>query len=192
MPQTLQRQTDSLRDERQGPFTAAGFLLMLVAIAVAVVVTFVLVRRPQPIALPTGAGVGAATAAHSAAELVAPTVRMPEELIVSVPAAEGSTDYRTAVLSVDIKLGKAEGREEEDLDVDYLNKVYVPKVRSLLPWIRHELRNMVVTKPLARLGRPETQTKIADDLKQKINDRLHSHGMEKRVREVYWHSFHFD
>lgn len=191
MPAIADRQPEASREERQGPFTAAGFVIMLVAIGAAVATTRVLVK-PSPIAVVTEARGGKGEAAGSAAELMAPTVVMPEPVIVSVPISEGGTDFRTAVLQVAIKIGKIEGRDDEKLDLGYLQKVYVPRVRALLPEVRHELISMAGSKSVQQLRSKEQRVNILKALKKKMNDRLHSHRVEKRINEVYWHSFHFD
>ena len=191
MPAIADRQPEVLREERQGPFTVAGFVIMLVAVGAAVAITRVLVK-PSPIAAVTGARGGKGETAGSAAELMAPTVVMPEPVIVSVPVSEGGTDFRTAVLQVAIKIGKIEGRDNERLDLGYLQKVYVPRVRALLPEVRHRLISMAGNKSVLELRGKEQQANILKTLEADMNDILQSHGVERRIHQVYWHSFHFD
>lgn len=190
MPATSDQRRDSLRDERQGPFTVGGFIIMVVLIAAAVVITLVL-QKPAPIPVTETPGAeGGAT--RSEAELMAPVVELPEEVVVSVREGGGGTEIRTAVLSISIKIGKVEGRDEEKLDLGYLNKVYVPKVKALLPNIRHLLITAASKESLQDLMLEGTRDKIREDLKRKINDLLHQHGAEKRVSEVLWGDCHFD
>ena len=191
MPAIADRQPEALREERQGPFTVAGFVIMLVAIGAAVAITRVLVK-PSPIAVVTEARGGKGETAGSAAELMAPIVVMPEPVIVSVPVSEGGTDFRTAVLQVAIKIGKIEGRDKEKLDLGYLQKVYVPRVRALLPEVRHELIRIAGNKSVQELRAKEQQVTILNSLKTTMNDALQRHGVERRISRVYWHSFHFD
>ncbi|MHC4202816.1 MAG: flagellar basal body-associated FliL family protein [Planctomycetota bacterium] len=191
MPAIADRQPEALREERQGPFTAAGFVIMLVAIGAAVATTRVLVK-PSPIAVVTEARGGKGESAGSAAELLAPTVVMPEPVIVSVPVSEGGTDFRAAVLQVAIKIGKIEGRDNLEADLDYLQKVYVPRVRALLPEVRHKLISMAGIKSVQQLRGKQKQHTILNSLKADMNKILQSHGVERRIRQVYWHSFHFD
>jgi len=177
-------------EERPAPFSPAGFLIMVLAMAAEAVALYVLLK-PSPIPVVTQATRGEAAPTHTAAELMAPTVIIPE-VVASVPVREGGTELRTAVLSVAVKLGKAEGRSEEDLDLRYLEKEYVPKVQALVPAFRHELVTMASSRSFFELRRPETQAKMLDDLRKKMNDALRAHGIEPRVRELYWNSFHFD
>lgn len=191
MPAIAGRHAESLREERQGPFTAVGFIIMLVAIGAAVAVTVVLLK-PSPIAVVTETREGRSEATHSAAELMAPTLTLPEPVIVSVPVTQGGTDFRTAVLSVAIRIGRTEGRKDEKLNLSYLQKVYVPLVKALFPEVRHMLIGMAGNKSVQELRAREQQEKILNTLKTKMNEMLHNHGVEKRIQEVYWHSFHFD
>ncbi len=191
MPAFAEKQAGAAAEDRPGPFTPAGFLVMILAMGAEAVILFVLLK-PAPIAIATRSGSGGAAAEHSLAELMAPTVIMQEEVIVSVPAGGAGTEFRTAVLSVAIKLGKAEGRDDEELDLGYLRKVYVPRVLALMPKVRHMLISMVGKKSVQELRRAETQEPILNNIKKAMTETLHSHGVEKRIREVYWHSFHFD
>ncbi|MHC4202808.1 MAG: flagellar basal body-associated FliL family protein, partial [Planctomycetota bacterium] len=89
-------------------------------------------------------------------------------------------------------IGKIEGRDNERLDLDYLQKVYVPRVRALLPEVRHELITMAGKKSVQDLRGGEQADTILKNLKAKMNEMLQRHGVERRIRQVYWHSFHFD
>ncbi len=190
MSPMTQRRSDPMREERQGPFTATGFFIMLVAVGAAVLVTVVL-RKPSPIAVLTEANAPEPSLARSAAELTAPTVLMPEEVIVSVPVREGG-ELRPVVLRIAVKLGKGETRGDKEVNPSHLEKVYVPKVKALMPKVRHLLIRMTGNQSVQQLRDPGTQDKILNALKDEINGILHSHGLERRVSEVYWHCFHFD
>ena len=181
---------DTVSDERPSPFSTTGFLIMILAMVAEAVILFVLLK-PSPIAVVTELRPGEAAAQHTAAELLAPTVTMPE-VVVSVPVRQGGTELRTAVLSVAIKIGKAEGRSEEDLNLKYLEKVYVPKIEALLPQLRHELIEMASVRSFEELRSRDTQEKILETLKKKLNEALGMHGVERRVRKLYWNTFHFD
>lgn len=177
-------------EEHRSPFSSTGFLIMVLAMAAEAVVLYVLLK-PSPIALVAQPKRGEAAPVRTVAELMAPTVVIPE-VVASVPVREGGTELRTVVLSVAVKLGKAEGRSEEALDIKYLQKEYVPKINALIPLFRHELVTMASSRSFFELRRPETQTKMLEDLKKKMNDALRMHGVEPRVAELYWNSFHFD
>lgn len=176
------------REARQGPFSAGGFLIMLLAMGVEAVVLYILLK-PSPIAGVAGGRPGEVVPAHSAAELMAPTVTIPE-VIVSIPVRDVGTELRTAVLSVTLRLGKAEGRADEELDLKYLEKVYVPKVKALIPELRHEIIMQAQASTFSDLRRREA--KILEALKAKMNELLKSYGVEPRVQEIFWSTFHFD
>jgi hypothetical protein len=179
-------------EERQSPFSPAGFLIMLVAMAAEAVVLYVLLK-PSPVAVVTEVRPGEAAPTHTAAELLAPTLVM-KDVVVSVPLTKGGRDLGTAVLSVAVKLGKARGRaEEEVLDLRYLQKEYAPLVEALMPRFRHELIMMASKREsYDDLQSTHTQVTILEELKAKMNEALHAHGVEPRVRELYWNTFHFD
>lgn len=182
---------DATRAERPSPFSLAGFVIMLVAMAVEAIVLVILLK-PEPIALAKQVQTGKEAPKLTTAELLAPTVIVPE-IVVSVPAKEGGSELMTAVVSISIKLGKAEGRSDEELDVRYLEKVYVPMLEHYLPEFRHKLI-MALGPPMTytELRARDTQNKILDDLKRELNDGLRDYGLEPRVRQLLWNSFHFD
>jgi flagellar basal body-associated protein FliL len=177
-------------DDRPSPFSPTGFVIMLMAMAAEAVVLYVLLQ-PSPIALVTDVSPGEAQPRHTARELLAPTVIMPE-VVVSVRVQEGGTQMRTAIISVAVKLGKAENRPDEEIDLAYLQKVYVPRVEALLPEFRHKLIVMASAQLFDDLRRPETQNKLLEDLKKDMNHVLANHGVEPRVRGLFWNAFHFD
>ena len=124
---------------------------------------------------------------------MAPMVELPQDVIVSVPEREGGpAELHTAVLSVAISIGKIEGRDDEVLDLSYLEKEYVPKVKALLPWVRDFLIREASKRTLQELRDGQTQDKILRDLKDDLNDKLQSHGAERRISEVLRRQFHFD
>ncbi len=197
MPATVQDQvrggragTLEVREERPSPFSLAGFIIMLVAMGVEAVVLVILLK-PEPIALATQVKTGEKVPELSTAELLAPTVMVPE-VVASPPVKEGGTELMTLVVSVGIKLGKAEGQSDEELDIRYLEKAYVPKLEAYLPEFRHELIMALNSSTYAELRGRDTQMKILEDLKKKMNDALRDYGVEPRVRQLYWNSFHFD
>ena len=176
-------------EERQGPFSPAGLLIMLLAMGVeAVVLYFIL--KPAPIAL-KDVRPGEDGQARTSVELLTPTVTLPQ-VVVSVEAKQGGTEMRTAIMGVAIKLGKIEGRDEEELDLRYLEKSYVPRVEALLPKLRHELIIRASAKSFNDLRRTEIQYKLLDDLKNVMNQTLRDYGIEPRITELYWDAFHFD
>ncbi len=182
------------RAERPSPFSLAGFVIMLVAMAVEAIVLVILLK-PEPIALAKQVQTGKEAPKLTMAELLAPSVIVPE-VVVSVPvkeSGEGGMELMTAVVSVSIKLGKAEGRSDEELDVRYLEKVYVPMLEKYLPEFRHKLI-MALGPPMTytELRARDTQNKILDDLKRELNEGLRDYGLAPRVRQVLWNSFHFD
>ncbi len=182
---------DAARAERPSPFSLAGFVIMLVAMAVEAIV-LVIFLKPEPIALAKQVQTGKEAPKLTTAELLAPAVIVPE-IVVSVPVKEGGSELMTAVVSVSIKLGKAVGRSDEELDVKYLEKVYVPMLEKYLPEFRHKLI-MALGPPMTytELRARDTQNKILDDLKKELNDGLRDYGLVPRVRQVLWNSFHFD
>jgi hypothetical protein len=190
MARTAPGAGDYAADDRQSPFSPAGFIIMLVAMGVEAVVLYVLLK-PSPIALVGEVRPGEVSPVHTGAELVAPTVTVPE-VVVSVRVREGGTEMRTAILSVAVKLGKAEGRSEEELDLNYLEKAYVPKVEALIPEFRHKLIVMASSTLFDDLRRPETQAKMLETMKKEMNDVLESYGIEPRINKLFWSTFHFD
>ena len=179
------------REERRTPYAAIAFVVLLLMAAEGVAL-YVLLGRPAPIAMVKPERADGASVERSSAELMAPTVELPEEVIVSAPERQGGTELSTGVLRVAIRIGKAEGREDEALDVSYLEKAYVPKVKALLPWVRNYLIREASARTVQDLRDPQTQDRMLRGLKDGLNGMLESHGAEKRVSEVYWTSFHFD
>ena len=197
MPATVQDQvrggrtgTLEVREERPSPFSLAGFIIMLVAMGVEAVVLVILLK-PEPIALATQVKTGEKASELTTAELLAPTVIVPE-VVASPPVKEGGTELMTLVVSVGIKLGKAEGQSDEEIDIRYLEKAYVPKLEAYLPEFRHELIMALNSSTYTELRGRDTQMKILENLKKKMNDALRDYGVEPRVRQLYWNSFHFD
>ena len=178
------------RAERPSPFSLAGFIIMLVAMAVEAIVLVVLLK-PEPLALTRQAKPGEEAPKLTTAELLAPTVDMPE-VIVSVPVKGVGAELMTAVVSVTVKLGKAEGQSEEELDNRYLKKVYVPKLQALMPKFRHELITALSSRVYDELRSRDVQNSILDGMKKSMNKTLKEYGVEPRVTELYWNSFHFD
>jgi len=180
------------REERRTPVAAIVFGVLLLMAAEGVVL-YVLLRKPAPIGMVKPDRTDTSTAGNSAAELMAPTVKLSEPVIVSVEEKQGGpTELRTAVLSVAIRIGKAEGREDEVLDVADLEKSFVPKVKALLPWVRDRLIAKASGKTVQDLNTSQTRATILGGLKKEINGKLESHGEPKRVTEVLWDEFYFD
>ena len=163
---------------------------MLVAMAVEAIVLVVLLK-PEPLALTRQAKPGEEAPKLTTAELLAPTVDMPE-VIVSVPVKGVGAELMTAVVSVTVKLCKAEGQSEEELDNRYLKKVYVPKLQALMPKFRHELITALSSRVYDELRSRDVQNSILDGMKKSMNKTLKEYGVEPRVTELYWNSFHFD
>jgi flagellar basal body-associated protein FliL len=178
------------RAERPSPFSLAGFIIMLVAMALEAIVLVVLLK-PEPLALARQAKPGEEAPKLTTAELLAPTVDMPE-VVVSVPVKGVGAELMTAVVSITVKLGKAEGRSEEELDNRYLQKVYVPKLQALMPKFRHELITALSSRVYDELRSRDVQNNILDEMKKSMNATLKEYGVEPRVTELYWNSFHFD
>jgi hypothetical protein len=178
------------REERRTPYAAIAFGVLLLMAAEGVVL-YVFLRKPAPIGMVKPDRTDASEVGRSSAELLAPIVKLSEPVIVSVEERRGgATELRTAVLSVTIKIGKVEGREDEVLDVADLERNFVPKVKALLPWVRNELIRVASGTTVQDLA--NKKVKIASDLKTKLNDRLENHGAPKRIAEVLWDDFYFD
>ncbi len=178
------------REERRTPYAAIAFGVLLLMAAEGVVL-YVLLRKPAPIGMVKPDRTDASAVGRSSAELMAPTVVLTEPVIVSVEERRGgATELRTAVLSVAIRIGKVQGREDEVLDVADLERTFVPKVKALLPWVRNYLIGAASGTTVQDLG--DRKDKIASDLKVKLNERLENHGAPKRVAEVLWNKFYFD
>lgn len=179
-------------EERRTPYAAIAFGVLLLMASEAVVL-YVLLRKPAPIGMVKPDSTDASAVGRSAAELMAPTVKLSEPVIVSVLERQGgATELRTAVLSVAIRIGKAEGREDEVLDLAYLEKTFVPKVKALLPWVRDRLIAEASGKTVQDLNSPQTRETILQKLKSDLNKELESHGEQKRISEVLWDKFYFD
>ena len=103
------------REERRTPYAAIAFGVLLLMAAEGVVL-YVLLRKPAPIGMVKPDRTDASVVGRSSAELMAPTIKLMGPVIVSVQERQGaSTELRTAVLSVAIKIGKAEGRDDEEI-----------------------------------------------------------------------------
>jgi hypothetical protein len=179
-------------EERRTSYAAIAFGVLLLMAAEGVVL-YVLLRKPAPIGMVKPDRTDASSVGRSSAELMAPTVKLSEPVIVSVQERQGgATELRTAVLSVAIRIGKAEGREDEVLDLANLEKVFVPKVEALLPWVRDRLITEASGKTVQDLSSPQTRETILQKLKSDLNKELESHGEQKRISEVLWDEFYFD
>jgi len=179
------------REERRTPVAAIvfGVLVLMAAEGVAL---YVFLGRPAPIGMVKPDRTDTSTVESSSAELMAPTVEFSEPVIVSVPEKQGSTELQTAVLSVSIRIGKAKGRNDEVVDVADLERMYVPKVKALLPFARDFLIRKASARTVQDLRDTDTQDKILRDLRDELNKRLKDHGAEQRVSEVFRKFFHFD
>ena len=179
------------REERRTPVAAIAFGVLLLMAAEGVVL-YVLLRKPAPIGMVKPERTDASAVGSSSAELMGPTVELPEPVIVSVPERQGGSELSTCVLSVAIRIGKAKGRDDEVVDVGDLEKTYVPKVKALLPFVRDYLITAASSRTVQDLRERATQDKILSDLEAKLNEKLKSHGAEQRISKVFRKSFHFD
>lgn len=180
------------REERRTPYAAIAFGVLLLMAAEGVVL-YVLLRKPAPIGMVKPDRTDTSTVGRSSAELMAPTVMMPEPVVVSVKERQGgAAELRTAVLSVAIRIGKVEGRDDEVLDVADLEKSFVPKIKALLPWVRNRLIAEASDTTVQDLNSPQKRDAILRKLKDGLNQELENHGEQKRVSEVLWNDFHFD
>ncbi len=179
------------REERRTPYAAIVFGILLLMAAEGVVL-YVLLRKPAPIGMVKPDRTDGSAVEGSYAELMAPTVELPEPVIVSVPERQGGTELSTCVFSVSIRIGKVKGRDDEVVDVAELERSYVPKVKALLPFVRDYLITAASSRTVQDLRERDTQDKILRDLETKLNEKLKDHGAEQRVSKVLRKSFHFD
>ncbi|MHC5057329.1 MAG: flagellar basal body-associated FliL family protein [Planctomycetota bacterium] len=190
MPATLEGQRLH-SEERRTPYAAIMFGVMLLMAAEGVVL-YVLLRKPAPIGMVKPDRTDGAVVEGSSAELMAPTVELPEPVIVSVPIRQGGTELSTCVLSVSIRIGKEKGRDDEVVDVVDLERSYVPKVKALLPFVRDYLIRRASGSTVQDLRDTDTQDKMLGELAAELNKKLKSHGAEQRISAVLRKSFHFD
>ena len=170
------------------------FIFGLVMVAEAVVIIYVMQKPRVSEEFTVGGATSAVTIAgpvHSTSELMAPMLDIPN-IIVSVKVDDAGSRLHTLTTGVVLKIGKAlEDKPEKEVDLEYLNKVYLPKVQQLVPAIKDAVIRQISSRSYSELLQPSVRQQILDRLRGDVNEMLRSYGIERRITEVYWTMWHF-
>ncbi|MBN1809618.1 MAG: flagellar basal body-associated FliL family protein [Planctomycetes bacterium] len=194
MPET------SSSHEGQGPLMPAtrarvslrNVLVLVLLMAAEAMVIIVIMKRPRSEEdIGGGAAVSVVAQTHSEKELMAPRIDIPG-IVTSIKVDDAGARLHTLTTGIAIKIGRVvEGKPESDIDLEYLNNVYLPKVQQLEPAIKDALIREITGRSYGELLQPSVQQQILDDIKRRANDMLKSYGLEPRIVEVYWTLWHF-
>jgi len=192
------RQTQPAQDVLPPPLHGGRWkeiaVLMIVMAIEAVIIVFIMnkPRSEDESGGATSSDIAVSAQAHSSDELMAPQLDIPN-IIVSIRVDDAGNRLHTLATGIVLKVGKpVRGKLEKDVDLKYLETVYLPKVQKLVPAIRDTIIREVSARTYGELLQSSVRQQILDGIKSSTNRMLESYGLEPRIAEIYWTMWHFN